>query len=105
MNTVITAPDKNRFEEIRKSLSSLGSKEATFLKVELLFHEALTMAKAYGNDLRENFLLAALRKVQLDAYEKTKEVCRTKSQKERLIHHFVADFKKAIAIKQYYQLL
>lgn len=90
---------KSRLDEIRRNLDLLGCKEGAFLKVELLFYEALSIAKSYGNDLQTNDLLTALRNVQTDAYEKTKEVCRTSQQKERLIRQFIVHFKKAIASK------
>jgi hypothetical protein len=99
MNMLITTPDKGRLEEIRKTLSILGCKEGTFLKVELLFYEALTIAKGYGENVQFNKLLASLRDVQSGVYQATKEVCKTSSQKERLIRKFVVQFKKAISCK------
>jgi len=99
MNILITTPDRKRFDAIRKSLDMLGNRESSFLQVELLFYEALNLAKAYGENVQMNSLLAALRNVQLGAYEKTKEACRTSAQKERLIRQFIIQFKKAIASK------
>jgi len=99
MSILITIPDQKRFQAIRKNLDMLGSKESTFLKVELLFYEALNMAKTYGENTHINELLAALRNVQLGTYEKTKSVCKTRAQKERLIHQFMVQFKRAIAGK------
>jgi len=99
MNTLITTPDRKRLDAIRKDLGLLGNKESSFLKVELLFYEALNLAKSYGENAQLNTLLASLRHVQVDAYEKTKEVCRTSAQKERLIRQFIVQFKRAIAGK------
>lgn len=96
---LITTTDRKRFDAIRKRLAMLGKQERTFLQVELLFYEALNMAKTYGEDVQLNTLLAALRNVQTGAYEKTKEVCRTSTKKEQLIQQFVVQFKKAIASK------
>ena len=84
MNILITTADRKRFDAIRKDLDMLGSRESTFLKVELLFYEALNMAKTYEANVQLNTLLAALRQVQVGAYEKTKEVCRTSTQKNGL---------------------
>lgn len=97
---MITVVDRGRFDEIRKSLDILGNKESAFLRVELLFYEALSMARAYGTDLQLNSLLAALKNVQQNTYEGTKEVCRTSQQKEKLIRKFIVQFKKAISANQ-----
>jgi hypothetical protein len=99
MNVPISASDKNRFDQIRKTISELGCKEGSFLRVELLFYEALGIAKTYGDNLQFNGLLAALKEVQSGVYQNTKLICRTSSQKERHIHKFVVQFKKAIALK------
>lgn len=99
MNMLITTTDKKRLDAIRKDLGILGSRESTFLRVELLFYEALTLAKNYGENAQMNTLLGELRKVQAGAHEKTKEICRTSVQKERLIHQFIVQFKKAISGK------
>src|SRR5687768_16959540 len=99
MNVLITSPDKSRLEEIRKTLTMLGYRESAFLKVELLFYEALTLAKAYGDNLQINGLLASLRNVQAGIYQETKAVFKTSTQKERIIRKFIVEFKKAISCK------
>lgn len=96
---MVTVTDRSRLVAIRKSLDILGSKESSFLRVELLFFDALSIARAYGNDLHVNTILASLKNVQQGAYEKTKEVCKTSQQKERLIRQFIVQFKKSISGK------
>lgn len=100
MNLPITPADRKRFDAIRKQLDLLGNRESTFLQVELLFFEALNIAKTYGDDVQANALLAAFRNVQAGAYEKTREACKTSAQKERLIRQFTVQFKKALATRQ-----
>lgn len=95
---MVTVIDRSRLDEIRKNLNLLGNKESSFLRVELLFYDALSIARSYGNDLQLNALLAALKNVQHNAYEKTKEVCKSSQRKERLIHQFIVQFKKAISM-------
>jgi hypothetical protein len=99
MITTITTDHKKRFEEIRKNLGLIGCKESSFLKVELLFYEALTISRSYGNDPEQNSLLAALKKVESDEYEKTKEKFRKSSQRETFIRRFVVQFKNVLAGK------
>ena len=64
-----------RFNEIRQKLTSLGSKESVFVTIELLFYEALAIARTYGEDPGNN-LLADLNQVYAEEYQATKEVFR-----------------------------
>ena len=74
MNTVITVDHKKRFDEIKKRLTELGHKESSFVQVELLFYEVLSIAKGYGDDQKDNFLLYDMRRLQGDAYQNTKQL-------------------------------
>ncbi|HJW17852.1 MAG TPA: hypothetical protein VJ499_12060 [Flavisolibacter sp.] len=104
MTITLTEPHKKRLEEIRKEVTLLGSKESSFLKVELLFYEALSIAREYGNDARENPLLEDLKKVQESAYEKTNELYKKSSQREVSIRRFIVRFKKVLAFKNILEL-
>lgn len=88
---------QQRLEEIRKDLQALGSKESEFLKIELLFFEALTIAREYGDDPSENHLLAALKIVQQDEYEKTRAATRKAGQRELSIRKFVISLRKVLS--------
>jgi hypothetical protein len=88
---------QQRFEEIRKGLQSLGSKESQFLKIELLFYEALAISRVYGNDLQTNHLLASLKDVQHNQYEKTKSITKKPGQRELLIRRFVVSLRKVLS--------
>ena len=88
---------RQRFEEIKKSLQLLGCKEGQFSKVELLFFEALAISRLYGSDPGQNHLLAALKHVQLDQYEKTKAVTKKARQRELLIKQFVIKLKGVLS--------
>ena len=89
----ISAEDKRKLEEIRKSLAIIGSKEATFIKVELLFFEALSLAREYGDDENENKLLASLRQLQANQYQATKALHKKSSQREQVIKRFISQLK------------
>ncbi|HZI00916.1 MAG TPA: hypothetical protein VEX63_07190 [Flavisolibacter sp.] len=97
MKTAVTDTHKRRFYEIRRSLDTIGSNEGSFVKIELLFFEALNIAKDYGSDAGENELLADLRKLQGEAYEKTNEHFKKRSQRELCIRKFISQFKRVIS--------
>jgi hypothetical protein len=96
MTLILTDQHKRRLEEIRKEVTLIGSKESAFLKVELLFYEALSIAREYGNDARENPLLDDLKSVQESAYGKTNELYKKSSQREVSIRRFIVRFKKVL---------
>jgi len=97
MTTAISKIHRVRLNEIRKSLQTLGWKEAQLLKIELLFFEALDISRTYTDDLDQNSLLAALKNVQNDQYQKTKIATRKASEHESYIRRFVVSFKKALS--------
>ena len=97
MNITISDIHRQRFEEIRKGLQIIGCRECQFVKIELLFFEVLYISKTYGSNLNENSLLAALRNVQNDQYEKTKVATRTANQRETFIRKFVVSLRKVLS--------
>jgi hypothetical protein len=97
MITSISTSHKQRFEEIKKSLQLLGCKESHFVKIELLFFEALSISRTYGDDPQQNALLTALKGLQHNQYEKTKVVTKKASQRESSIRRFVVGFKKVLS--------
>lgn len=97
MITPISKIHRIRLTEIRKSLQTLGCKEAQFLKIELLFFEALDISRNYTDDLDDNPLLAALKNVQNDQYQKTNIATRKASERESSIRRFVVSFRKALS--------
>jgi hypothetical protein len=94
--TSITSLHKKRFQEIRKDLGLIGCKESSFLKVELLFYEALSISRTYGNDRLQNSLLAALKKVEEEAYVKANEKFHKSRQRETCIRRFIVQFKNVL---------
>ncbi len=87
-----------RFEEIKRSLSLLGPREGAFVKVELLFFEALSISRSYGEDLTENPLLANLKELQQEEYQKTKEATKKVSQREQMIRKFIVRLKRILTV-------
>lgn len=97
MTLSISIDHRKRFEEIKRRLSLLGNSENNFLQVELLFFEALTISKEYGDDIQTNPLLAALRQLQQIEYEKTKMPTQKINQRVTVIRRFVSAFKKTLS--------
>jgi hypothetical protein len=97
MTIAISTIHRQRLEEIKKRLQNIACKESQFLKIELLFFEVLDISKVYGNDLNENSLLAALKDVQNDQYEKTKIATKKANQRELTIRKFVVSLKKILS--------
>ena len=97
MTKELSQEHKQSFEEIKKKLTVIGSKESNFLKVELLFYEAMEIARTYGGDLDENKLLAALKQLQTNQYQDTKTVFKKSSQREQVIRRFISQFKNILS--------
>ena len=97
MITSISNTHKQRFEEIRKALQLLGCKESQFVKIELLFFEALSISRTYGDDLQQNDLLTALKDIQHNQYERTKVVTKKAGERESSIRRFVVSLRKVLS--------
>lgn len=97
MVITLSSYDQQRFKEIRKSLLLLTPKEHSFLKVELLFFEALNISRSYGSDPRKNSLLDQLQTLHQESYEKTKQHTQKSTQRESHIRHFMIQFKKVLS--------
>jgi hypothetical protein len=97
MTKAITPEHKHHLETIKKNLSIIGSKEANFLKIELLFYEAMEVARQYGDEVNENKLLAALKEVQANEYKDTKTLFKKSSQREQVIRKFIAKFRSVLS--------
>jgi hypothetical protein len=93
MKNVLLAEHKSQFEEIKRSLTTIGAREGNFIKIELLFYEAMTITRQYGDDVTENGLLAAFKKLQANEYQQTKALFTKSSQRERVIRRFISSLK------------
>ncbi|HEU4472901.1 MAG TPA: hypothetical protein VFR58_17525 [Flavisolibacter sp.] len=93
---MINEAHKGRFDEMKKKLTLAGYRESAFTTVELLFYEAITISRTYGNDPGENPLLAALKEVEANQYRNTKEHFKKPSQREQAIRKFVVQFKNIL---------
>jgi len=90
--------DKQRFEEIRKSITEIGSKESAFIRIEQLFYEAINISRNYGNNVDDNKLLGLFKDLEADHYKNTKAHFRKSSQREQVIKRFINHFKIVLAV-------
>lgn len=97
MNIPISATHRQRIEEIRRDLHIIRCRESEFLKIQLLFFEVLDISKVYGHDVKENSLLAALKNVQCDEYQKTQIITSKANQRESSIRKFVISLRKVLS--------
>ncbi len=104
MTKEISPLDKKKFEEIKKQLVLIGFKESAFIRVELLFYEAITIAREYGDELETNALLTSLKELEAGQYQSTKLYFKKSSQREQMIKRFMNQFKIILssAIKNAY---
>lgn len=99
MPIIITETDKKRFAEIRKSIIEIGPKESSFIKIEQLFYETITICRNCGAAEEENKLLALFKNLESgEYYQNTKTYYRKSSQREQAIKKFINQFKIALAI-------
>ncbi|HEY0731671.1 MAG TPA: hypothetical protein VGD33_04585 [Chitinophagaceae bacterium] len=89
----VTQSDKTKFDNLRKQLIQTGNKESDFLKVEMIFFDALNYAREYGSDTDSNKLLLALKQLEEEEYHKTKAFFKKSSQREKLIQKFTHRLK------------
>lgn len=88
----ITKVHKDQFREMQKRVSVIGHKESTFTSIEVLFYEALTIARSYGSQ-ESNPLLAELKKIEENEYRQTTELFRKSAQREKVIRRFIMKFR------------
>ena len=96
MTKELSIEHKQHLENIKKRLAIIGSKEASFLKIELLFYEAVDLAREYGNDVNENKFLAALKQLQSGLLQDTKAYFKKSTQREQAIRKFMTGFKSVL---------
>lgn len=92
----VSQSDKTKFENLRKQLIQIGNKESDFLKVEMIFFDALNYSREYGTDPGTNPLLFALKQLQDEEYHNTKAFFKKGSQREKVIQRFTHRLKNIL---------
>ena len=93
----MTQVQQHRLEEIRKRLVSIDGRESNFLKIELVFYEAMETARMNEDDPGSDKLLYALKDLQAGAYQDTKKMFKKSSQREQVIRRFMSRLKTILA--------
>lgn len=81
---------RKKLEEIRKEFSTTSLEEGNFIKVELMFYEAIGVARECNSNEQENTLLAALKDIQFNQYRQTQTLFKKNIRRERVIRRFVS---------------
>jgi hypothetical protein len=97
MMELLSQSDKKQLEGIKRELTVTGAKESSFVKIELLFYQAISVARQYGDNEDENGLLAALKKIQVSEYQDTKAYFKKNTQREKVIRRFISSIKNALS--------
>ena len=97
MKDRLSIEHKKLFDEIKKELTIIGAKEGSFIKVELLFYKAMSVAREYGDDVVENGLLAAFKELQANQYQQTNLSFSKSIQRERVIRRFISSLKSVLS--------
>lgn len=97
MTKEINHQHRQQLEEMKRQLSIIGFRESNFLKIELLFYDAIEIARAHGNDVNDNKLLARLKELQANEYLNTKNLFKKSSQREQVIRRFITGFRSALS--------
>lgn len=97
MKNALSLEHKKLFEEIKKNLTIIGARESSFIKVELLFYKAMSVAREYGDDVADNGLLAAFKNLQANEYQQTNLSFSKSVQRERVIRRFISSLKSVLS--------
>src|SRR5687767_7397248 len=88
---------QQQLESLRKRLIGIEAKEGNFLKIELLFYEAMDAARLQGDNPDENELLNALKQLQAGVYQDTKKRFKKTTQQDQVIRKFANQLKSILA--------
>ena len=88
---------QQRLDSLRKKLVGIDSKESNFMKIELLFYEAIDLARTQGDNPEENELLNALKQLQAGVYQDTKKRYKKTTQQDQVIRKFTNQLKLILA--------
>ena len=93
----ITPTHKVRLDEIKKKLALIGSRESSFISIELLYYETLSISRSYGDSILDNSLLANLKQLEVDQYKNTKAYYKKSSQREIAIKKFITRLRSILS--------
>ncbi|MCU7552665.1 hypothetical protein OCK74_26330 [Chitinophagaceae bacterium LB-8] len=94
----ISENDKRSIDYAIRRIRAISSDEGSFIQLELLYYEVLSIARTYGNEINENTMLAGLKQIESNEYKHAQERFKTSSQKIGAIQKFRVAIKKELSL-------
>jgi hypothetical protein len=89
---------KKKIADVIGKLRAIPGDESSFIRLEILFYDVLTLARTYGEDVNENGLLAGLKRIQGNEYKHAQEKFNKSRQRVLVIKKFRIAFKKEVSL-------
>jgi predicted DNA-binding ribbon-helix-helix protein len=86
-----------RLKDVLGSIRITPCDESSFLRLELLFYDVLSIARAYGDEWEANNMLAALKHIQAREYKHANEKFPKSRQRMVAIKKFRTALKKEVS--------
>lgn len=96
INNQLTEDHKKSIDLALSRIRTISSEESSFTQLELLFYNVLSIARAYGNNIDENTMLAGLKLIEYNEYKHAQEKFKTSSQRAAAIQKFKMAIKKEL---------
>lgn len=97
MMVTLTQVHSKRLREITEKLKSNGQHESAFTSVEILFYEAIAIARNYGDESTGNTLLQELKYLESNQYQSTQGIFPKSSRREQKIKSFITQLVRLLS--------
>lgn len=97
LNITLSEEHKRSIDEAIRKIRFMSSEESSFIQLELLYYNVLSIARAYGNNINENPMLAGLKHIEGKEYKNAQERFKTCSQKVIAIQKFRMAIKRELS--------
>ena len=84
----LTEAHKKSIDLAIRRIRTLSSCESSFIQLELVYYDVLSIARLYGNEINENAMLAGLKQIECNEYKYAQERFKSSSQKVNAIQKF-----------------
>jgi hypothetical protein len=97
LNIPLSEVHKRSIDDAIRRIRSISVNEGSFIQLELLYYNLLSIAREYGNDMDENNMLAGLKHIEYNEYKHAQEWFKSSSQKVVAIQKFRLAIKKELS--------
>jgi hypothetical protein len=97
MNMQLTHEHKISIDHAINRLRDISGDERSFIQLELLYYNILSIARAYGNNINENAMLAGLKQIECNEYKHAQERFKTSSKQNAAIQKFRMAIRKELS--------